>query len=79
MHQQHTAFKNIAVKGEIACNEQFLIFPQCFLPNQIIESPLVHIVDILSFFAAELEEPKVGVSGKGLRYQFPNGKQVLPV
>ena len=25
-------FENTAGKGEIACNEQFLLFPQCFLP-----------------------------------------------
>ena len=31
-----TAFENIVGKGEIACNEQFLLYPQCFLLNQII-------------------------------------------
>ena len=36
-------------------------------PNfQIVVSPFVHIFDILSLFAAELEEPKIGISGKGL-------------
>ena len=30
-HQQQTAFENIVGKGEIARNEQFLLFPQCFL------------------------------------------------
>ena len=25
-------FKNTVGKGEIACNKQFLLFPQCFLP-----------------------------------------------
>ena len=67
MHQQQTAFENIVGKGEIARNEQFLLFPQCFLINQIIVSPFVHIFDIISLFAAEFEEPKIGVSGKGLR------------
>ena len=28
--------------------------------------PFVHIFDIISLFAAELEEPKIGISGKGL-------------
>ena len=46
MHQQQTSFKNIVGKGEIAPNEQFLFFPQCFLLNQIIVSPFL--------FAAEL-------------------------
>ena len=29
--------------------------------------PNVHIFDIISFFAIELEEPKIGISGKGLK------------
>ena len=55
-------------KEEIARNKQFLLFPQCFLFNQKIVSPFVNIVDIISLFAAELEEPKIGISGKGLFY-----------
>ena len=39
MHQQQTAFENIVEKEEIACNEQFLLFPPCFLLNQKIVSP----------------------------------------
>ena len=58
MHRQTTAFENIVGKGEIACNEQFLLFLQCFLLNQIIVSPFVHAFDIISLFAAEFEEPK---------------------
>ena len=34
-HQQQTAFENMVGKGEIACDEQFLLFPQCFQLNQI--------------------------------------------
>ena len=56
---QQTAFENIVRKEEIARNEQFLLFPQCFLLNQITVSPFVHIFDITSFFAAELEEPTI--------------------
>ena len=66
MHQQQTAFENIVEKGEIARNEPFLLFPQCLLLIQIIVSPFVHIFDTISLFAAELEEPKIGVPGKGL-------------
>ena len=29
---QYKSFENTEGKGEIACNEQFLLFPQCFLP-----------------------------------------------
>ena len=55
-----TAFENIVGKEKNARNEQFLLFPQCFLLNQIIVSPFVHIFVIISLFAAELEEPKTG-------------------
>ena len=53
-------------KEEIAPNEQFLLFPQCFLNNQKLVSTFVRIFDIVSFFAAELEEPKIGISSNGL-------------
>ena len=59
MHHQQTVFENIVGKEEIACNEQFLLFPQCFLLNEIIVSPFVQIFDIISFLASELEEPKI--------------------
>ena len=62
-HQNLTGFENIVGKGEIAPEEQFLLFPQCFLLEQIIVSPFVHIFAIISLFAAELEEPKMGISG----------------
>ena len=71
MHQQQTAFENIVGKGEIARYEQFLLFPQCFLLNQILESPFVHNFDILSLFAAESEEPKIGISVKWLTQLCP--------
>ena len=66
MHQQQTAFENIVGKGKNAHNEQFLLFPQCFLLYQIIAFPFVHIFDIVSLFAAEFEETKIGISGKRL-------------
>ena len=66
MHIQQTAFENIVGKGEIARNEQFLLCPQCFLHNQIIVSTFGHIFDIISLFAAEFEETKIGIPGKGL-------------
>ena len=76
MQQQQTAFENIVGKEEIARNEQFLPFPQCFLLNQKILSSFVNIFDIISLFDAELEEPKIGISGKGLiPYQPFNGNR----
>ena len=53
-------------KEEIAHNEQFLLFPQCFQLNQIIVYPFVHTFDNKNLIAAELEEPKIDISGKGL-------------
>ena len=53
-------------KEEIAHNEQFLLFPQCFLLNQVIVFPFVHIFDIIFLFAAELEGAKICICGKGL-------------
>ena len=32
--------------------------------------PFVHIFDIKSLSAVQLEEPKVGISGKGLKHFF---------
>ena len=66
MHQQQTAFENIVAKGEIARDEKFPPFPQCFLLDQVIVSLFVHIFDIISLFAAELEESKIGMWGKRL-------------
>ena len=65
MHQQHTAYKNIVGKGEIARNLQFLLFPQCFLLNQITVSSFVHIFETISLFVAEMEEPKLAYQVKG--------------
>ena len=61
MHQQQTALENIVGKGDIARNEQFLLFPQYFLLNQIIVSTFVHIFDIISLFAVEFEKLKTGI------------------
>ena len=61
MHQQQETFENIVGKGEIARNKQFLLFPLCFLFNLVIVSQFVHIFEIISLFAAELDESKIGV------------------
>ena len=65
MHQQWKLLENIVGKEEIARNEQFLLFLQCFLLNQKIASPFVNIYDIISLFAAELKEPKLACEVKG--------------
>ena len=61
MHQQQTSSENIAGKEEIAHKEQFLLFPQCFLLNQKLASLFVYIYDIISLFAVDLDEPKIGI------------------
>ena len=66
MHQQQTAFENIVGKGEIANNEQFLLFQQCFQLDHTSVSPFVHNFDITPLFAIQFEEPKSGMSGKRL-------------
>ena len=68
MHQQQIPFENIVRKEEIACNKQFLLFPQWFLLNLKIVSQFFNIFDIISLFATELEKPekpKIGISIKG--------------
>ena len=75
-HQQQTAFENMVGKEEISRDEQFLLFPHCFLLNQKIVSPFVNIHDIISLFAAELEKPKIGMSDKGL-YLFKKKKTTI--
>ena len=57
--------KILCEKEEIARNEQFLLFPQCFLLNQKLVPPFVITYDITSLFAAELEELKIGILGEG--------------
>ena len=66
MHQQQTAFENIVGREEIASNEQFVLFPQCFLLNQIIVPHLSIFLTDHIFIYCELEEPKIGKWGKGL-------------
>ena len=47
--------------------------------TQIIESPFVHIFDTISLFDAELEEPKIGISGKGLTHSHTTAPFDAPV
>ena len=70
-HQQQTAIENIVGKEEIAPNEQFLLFQQCFLLNQKIVSQFLNIFNIISLLAAELDEPKIGMRGKRLKFALP--------
>ena len=64
-HQQQTAFENIVGKEEIAHDEQFLLFPMFSTQSENC-IPICQYYDIIPLFAAELEEPKTGMWGKGL-------------
>ena len=48
-------------KGEIACNKQFLLFSQCFLPYMAI----FHF-KMLSAICLDLDQSKILLSGKCL-------------
>ena len=64
MHQQQTVLKTLWEKKKLLITSNFF-FSTMFLLNQRIVSPFVNIYDI-SLFAAELEEPEIGMWGKGL-------------
>ena len=65
-----TDLENIVEKGEIARNEQFILFPQCFLLNHINVSPFVHIFHIINYLIYLLLNLKseIGISGKELSH-----------
>ena len=52
-------FENTVVKGEIARNEQFLLFPQCFLPVWINFLPFSSNLKLSSANSFSLEESKI--------------------
>ena len=65
MHQQHTAFENIVEKEGIAHKEQFLLFPQCFLLNQIIVPHLSIFLTAYFYLLPNLKSPKLAYEIKG--------------
>ena len=52
-------FENTVGKGEIARNEQFLLFPQCFLPVWITFFPFSSNLKLSSANSFSLEESKI--------------------
>ena len=54
-------------KEKMLVKSNFSFFQQYFLLNQMIVSSFAYIFDIKSLFAAEMEEPKINISGKGLK------------
>ena len=60
---KYKSFENTEVKGEIARNEQFLLFPQCFLPDWI--TFFSSNLKLLSVNSLRVEESKFCLLGKG--------------
>ena len=54
-------------KEKLLVTSNFSFFPKVFYSIRIV-SPFVEIFDIVPLFDAEFEEPKIGISGKGLKY-----------
>ena len=63
--QQQTAFENSMGKGEIARNEQFLLFQQCFLLNQITVSHLSIFMTSYLYLLLNLKSLKLANEVKG--------------
>ena len=44
---QWKSFENTVGKGEIACNKQFLLFPQCVIPNWRISAIFIKFETVI--------------------------------
>ena len=64
-HQQQTSFENIVGKEEIACNKQFLLFPQHFLLSQIIVPHLLIFLTSYFYLLLNWKSPKLTYGVKG--------------
>ena len=60
-------------KEKLLVTSNFSISHNVFYSIKTIVSPFVHILDIISLVALELEEPKIGISGKRLNITLHNG------
>ena len=68
MPLQQTTFENIVTKEEIARNEHFLLFPQCFQLYSIIKLLIIEIFSVICLL-------QIVVFGKGLlqyRIEYPH-------
>ena len=62
---QYKYFENTAGKGENACIEQFLLFPQCFSTRLKTFLPFSSTLKLLSAKSLSLEESNICHLGKG--------------
>ena len=54
-------------KGEIVQNEQFHLFPQCFLCNLCLKNPLTATFQLSSAASLNLGRSQNGILGNGLK------------
>ena len=57
-------------KGEIACNKQFLLFSQCFLPCIALMFHFKCTLKMLSAICFNLDQSKILSSGNGLNVRI---------
>ena len=60
------AVENIVRKGEIACNKQFLLFSQCFLPHMALIFHFKTHFKMSCTICFNLDQSKILWSGNGL-------------
>ena len=65
MHLRCIAVENIVRKGKIACNKQFLLFSQCFLPYMVLIFHFKFTIKMLSAICFNLDQSKILSSGNG--------------
>ena len=63
--QQQTAYENIVGKEKIARNEQFLLFPLCFLLNQKIYPNFSILMISNPYLLLNWKSPKLACEVKG--------------
>ena len=62
---QYKSFENTVGKGEIARNEQFLLFPQCFFTHSENCLPFSSNMKLLSADSLSLKDSRICRCGKG--------------
>ena len=74
---QYKSFENTLGKGEIAHNEQFLLFPQCFLTLFKNFLTVLTNLKLSCSNSLSLEESKICCLGKGYNTPLPEDKNRL--
>ena len=66
LHERYIAVENTVIKGETACNKQFLLFSQCFLPYMVLSFHFTCTSKMSSAICFNLDQSKILLSGYGL-------------